>query len=340
MKVMLDEGLFAEPVIAQASLDLLTIFRLGFEQRHTVLLDFNRMAAPLFEGWLKHRPDYERDRIEGALRYGLQSDARDVLDTRVSVRPVPAPRWDCCWLPPDVAVSLLIQPLEILVEDSVNDQAFFRAIAVGPLADSFERFRKNEWLRFIHGGGLPSMERQITSRAENPKERLRTWAIFDSDELAPGFTSNDESQNLVDLCTVSAVAHHRLWRRAMENYLPPDFLLEHLRGEPKEPAARAFKSLRDPKQRHHYNMKAGFEGDGERLDRCDSEVKDAVSALFFDLSPTDRAMLMRGFGSKIGELFRFETGQRRPRGMTEAMIRQDGAAEEIEQILARIMSSI
>lgn len=347
VKVILEELLFDQPTVARVAMDLLAIFRLGFQQRHAVVLGFNRGAGSPFEAWLGQRPDYEQDLIEAALRYGLQAEGRLVLDSVVHVVPGPQPQWAgrAQHLPPDQAAELLARPLELLIEDEENDQAFLRAVAMGPQAEEFYRFLERSWICFRHGGGIPGMKRQIASRARQPEVRVRTFAIFDRDALAPREmikasqeepTQTDPSQELEDLCTQEVVPHHCLWRRAMENYLPPAFLLERLKGEALEPVARAFRELRDPRQRHHYNMKAGFEGDQERLRQSPRSIQDAVTELFDGVDR--RGALIRGFGRDVGDRFKTENG-RRPAGLTEAMLREDGIGAEMQQLLERIMES-
>ena len=80
-------------------------------------------------------------------------------------------------------------------------------------------------------------------------------------------------------------------------------------------------------QRHHYNMKHGFDRDARRTDATAGE-------LYADISDQARRVLARGFGEDIGELFASDS-------VTEAHLRRDtsGWAElrpVVTDLLARI----
>ncbi len=56
-----------------------------------------------------------------------------------------------------------------------------------------------------------------------------------------------------------------------------------------------------PQQRHHYNMKAGFDGDQAQLS---IEPVPAVKLLYEDLPAGRRGIMSSGFENRIRELFK------------------------------------
>jgi hypothetical protein len=88
---------------------------------------------------------------------------------------------------------------------------------------------------------------------------------------------------------------HVLRRRAIENYLPIAALDRWARGhDGHERAVAALSRLTDA-QRHHFNMKEGFDRDAPHAAR--------TGGLYDAVPPRVRERLRSGFGSDIAKLF-------------------------------------
>ncbi|NJL27903.1 MAG: hypothetical protein HC897_08385 [Thermoanaerobaculia bacterium] len=143
--------------------------------------------------------------------------------------------------------------------------------------------------------------RKLVEAQQDELWKQRTFAVFDSDALAPGYPSKP-SEDLRKSCTAALVPHHRLFRRNAESYLPVPALeawakkLPVAQREKQLRKVRAFAKLRAD-QRHHFNLKAGFDGDRVRLDR------EKGSLLFAHLHQPAYELLRAGFGREIANIF-------------------------------------
>lgn len=343
MKVVLTEGLF-DLSATQANPDVLPrLFRFGSTRQHSVVLGFRRSQSTSFRLWLANQSAAVREVAEIALRHGRQSEAREVINNVVSVEPLVQPEWEesRVRLPPEVAVEVLSEPLQILVENSKSDGAFLQSVALGWHRDALRELLGKGWVRFLENDeGLSGIKRRIE---ETPgplgRTRLRLWVVFDSDALAPERPSK-QSLRIDEFCLGAGIKRHRLKRRSIENYIPPHELHDYWqrRGPlSRRQAAGAFLRLAPP-QRHHFNMKSGFAGDAHRPNEVDTATQAEVEALFSapPVSEQDRAALERGFGEGIAELFQPDEAHfRNP--ISEDRLRRDGQADEMEPLLRDIL---
>lgn len=295
MIVLLEDEIFNSS--RTVHLDLLSVFGLGREGRHRLQTDplYNSMASSAINTWLNRLDQQTREEAVLALEIGLE---QDVLGTpsEVSIRvaDLATPDWNTTppRLPLPYALRLLQRPLSLLVENRHNDGAFLQAVIPTPWREHLLRSLEKGWIDFDHGGGTDMKTRVRTAKFE---EALRLWALFDSDAREPGKPS-PSSEELRHACVLRRIPHHRLSRRAIENYLPVKALEAWVHISPRNSregrrrSVAGFASMQ-PEQRHHYHMKKGFEADRK------SGVPD-----LFD-SHSNRPELQRGFGDEITSLF-------------------------------------
>ncbi len=177
------------------------------------------------------------------------------------------------------------------------------------------------WVKLGHGGGLPEMKTQIKGISRG--EALRTYALFDSDARRPGEASV-QSEDLRRTCGRCGVSHHQLKRRSIENYLPVKALLawafsgpKHSR-EARRKTAESFAKMEET-QRHHFNLKGGFEKDRHH----------GIPS-FYGEHEND-PWLRNGFGEAIGSLF-----HERDFPIREDWLVRDGQRQETTEILQSI----
>ncbi len=325
MRVVLASSLFSEDVQREHPLLLFGIFNASMQREHSVTIPAEE--EPLFEAWCAEQTPSQRASVEVVIKRSLQVESRETVDSEV-VACGGATDWSAS--PPQVGpadiLSLLYQPLTILVEHEVNDAWFLRAMVFPLEGEKFRRCLESKWIEFGHGGGSDMVS--LIEKMKDSQKAHRTFAVFDSDALAPALPSK-ESDRKVKSCSKAKVKHHRLRRRAIENYLPPDELdrvHSRLRASTETRAALdAFREL-SPAQRAHFNLKAGFSGDKRRLAR--QQIPE-VEALFAGLDPSARKALQNGFGEDVGRHFRD--------GISEAARRRDGQAEEMEPLFRAIL---
>ncbi|HWN69820.1 MAG TPA: hypothetical protein VNM90_19395 [Haliangium sp.] len=287
---------------------LLSLLLLGDEGRHRILIDplYEPNAARHVNRWLARRDRETREAIELTLDFGTKAEAGFPLDVEIRVDDVPTPDWKHSppVLPLEDALRLARRPLVVLVEDLLNDGMFLRAIASEKYWPRFGEAVRNDWINVAHGGGIESIERRVTEimvtegQAGQPDACLRMWIMFDSDAIDPRAPSKS-SERLKRKCEESKkpIRYHQLKRRAIENYLPRQALDNYTReafpGGKERSGRQVFKAYyaMEPLQRHHYNLKEGFQQDRKRGEKID------LLQHFGDHQ--NQPELQRGFGKQI-----------------------------------------
>jgi hypothetical protein len=324
VKITLLPELFDPPVR-----NTLLIALLGYPHidRHRVELDIAHTGVAT---WLAAQSQGVREEIDLALAWSTHEEVREPSSTTVLVIRGPS---DLEHTPPriniDEARRFLDNPFVILLEDARSDRAFLLRMMTDEERDFLQRRIDAGAVRIDHGGGVGPMTSRIRDDARVPANRYTEWILFDSDAMRPGAPS-PASEALRVACGI--LAHHQLRRRYAESYLTRQALeswanvARRVEREARLRRYRAFVSMRD-EQRHHYNMKNGFERDGARTDANAGQLYDGVS-------DADRRDLAHGFGEDIGDLFDGDS-------ITEAHLRHDttGWAElrpVVRDLLARI----
>jgi len=295
MTITLAPEVFAPPVDHTL---LISIFRYAVAGRHRVLAE---LGSTQVSAWLKLQSPGVREEIGIAVDWSAESEALEPSATRVSLGNYQQNNWTAkpVQLRIDQARVFLESSFSIVLEDSTTDKAFLFKMLTQGERDFLSKQLTSGFLRIDHGGGLPSMRRQVTDRNADPSSRYRTWVLFDSDALRPGLPSN-ESELLRKACR--NIPYHQLQRRFIENYLPP----QALRAWAKSGLDRGARTERfvqidayfrmKTAQQHHFNMKDGFSRDAKRTDASAGDLYD-------DVNQGDQATLAQGLSRKIGGLF-------------------------------------
>jgi hypothetical protein len=316
--VFLADAVFAS---SQAGLALLSVFHLAYEGWHRVQIDPPHQA---FHGWLERQDEITRSEVELAVEIGEERDVLEIPpDLSIRIGDVGAPDWaaDPPRLPLKEALRLLSKPLRLVVENRHNDGAFLRAVGLLPWRRRLQQALDKGWIEVEHGGGSDTRTRL---QAADREEALRLWALFDSDAREPGRPS-PVSEALSETCRRKGISHHRLARRAIENYLPVKALQAWAHGSAgnlrasRRRTADAFASMA-PGQRHHYNMKHGFQGD----------QKSTIPPLYATFK--DHRDLQQGFGRDIASLF-----QQQLFAIREEWLVKDGQQPETVSMLQSIL---
>lgn len=299
MRALIDDALFATHA---NDFDLIGLIEFAFEGRHVVLTtpEFRRDDSSCAYRWiLQHGPRLREDLLFG-LEKSIHAEAtglRKLLTVQVSNHPDPTdPR--SMSLP--AARTLMSRPFLIIVENDRNDGAFVRVMLPPDWSALLRDAEAHQWVRFASGGGLG----ELTKHIERLDLQTRQWAVavFDSDAWDPDRPS-PESEAVGQRCVELKIAHHRLTRRASENYLPLQVLAKwvaHRFSHSRTPH-RCYNALKklSPTHRHHFNMKGGLYADsGSNPPR--------ISELFATLPEPTRQALHSGFTDKVTSLFHEE----------------------------------
>ena len=324
MIVILEDPVFASSSTSQ----LLTAIRFGVEGWHLIQTDpmFDPAADRAVNRWLAAQDQSTREEVELAFAIGVEEEALGSPSaTYLQIGEVPQADWSSVplRLSMELALRLLRKPLRLLVENRQNDGAFLRRVVPEPWRRKLLQSIANGWVEIGHGGGS-DMRSQIS--ASTYEATLRLWALFDSDAREPGRPS-PASEELRKTCLEKRVPHHRLKRRAIENYLPVKALeawtylgkgnLRTMRRR----AVAAFAGMSEA-HRHHYNMKGGFESDRRDPSTGGSEFYGELA---------HHRDLQGGFGHEIAALF-----QRQDFQIREEWLANDGQQQETLEIVQAI----
>jgi hypothetical protein len=323
---VLPPELFEPPV--QNTL-LVTLLRYPLDDHHRVDLD---TAHPVVAAWLAAQSPGLREELELGLEMSAQAETLEPSHTVVQItRSGPADfEGHPIRIPLAGARSFLDSPFVILLEDASSDRAFLERMLTDQERDFLLRRIGTGVVRIDHGGGIGPTTRRVRADATVPSSRHTLWVLFDSDAMRPGYPSAASDQ-LLTAC--GRIPNHRLQRRYAESYLT----LHALHGRAANIARRderearlqhfrAFAQMRD-EQRHHYNMKEGFDGDAGRPDATAGQLYDS-------LSDGDRRTLARGFGPHVNDLFADGS-------VTEADLRRDTAGwDELRPVITDLLARI
>jgi hypothetical protein len=261
--VKLEDGLFADKNIDP--LLLLSLFRHGLVGRHVVVTDppFPR-KCPHFQGWLKARDPFVIEAVNNSLNRSFTEIQKTSTTVMVRVGAKPQSYWENNppLLTPVDAAMLMEMPLHLVLEDRLTDKHFLLCVLPRPTRDDLLKYCKKGWFRVENGGGLGNMCRYVEFLKEEQTERLRTWVLFDRDTDPSGAPSG-QSQVLKDACEAISLPHHQLWRRSIENYLPPAALYiceQRFHGKTRQEWTRLVDQFNQLPlaQRNHLNMKKHF----------------------------------------------------------------------------------
>ena len=217
MIVILEDPIFTSSSTPQ----LLSAIRFGAEGWHLVQTDpvFDPTADRAVNRWLAAQDQSTREEAELAFAIGMEEEALGpASEVYLRIGEMAVADWRS--VPPrlsmESALRLLRRPLRLLVENRQNDGAFLRRVVPEPWRGKFLRTLERGWVELEHGGGSDMRSRIQEADRE---DSLRLWALFDSDAREPGRPSQ-ASEDLHRACLEKEVPHHRLQRRAIENYLP------------------------------------------------------------------------------------------------------------------------
>lgn len=317
MIVTLDEALFHAEVADDVALLSVICDGLGRYKVHTRPA-YRPIDDNLVNRWVADQSARVQARARIVLEEGLKAPEyaleRGAREPRLVVENRGEPEWPDSFdlgparLPLSIARQLLARPLRLLLENGRNDWAFLAKVVPLAWKARWERAVAERWVEEHNAGGITEMRRIVEEQlAGDPVRRLRTWAMFDSD----GQRTGDASQNSEDTrraCESWGVAHHRLVRRAIENYIPKAALFDWAwRRRPraaqreKLSSVRAYFALPTDEERHYFDMKAGFHNQLAQHVWSDAELDAAGRTIVYTIEET--ALLGNGFGPEREALF-------------------------------------
>ncbi|WP_136806826.1 hypothetical protein [Desulfosediminicola flagellatus] len=193
------------------------------------------------------------------------------------------------------AYYLIIKSFELWLENERNDGSFIRCVIDDDVRDRFDQLRSRGRLKLNGLGGIGEMKAVLRLEPKEFGFRNKIFVICDSDAANPSIR-DENAEEIVAICNDNKIWHHCLERRAIENYVPINYLADKM-----NPLQRtnsdlgkkydAFLSL-NINQKNHFHMKNGFKNLG-----C------LNSGLYDSLADDVKTLLEGGFGDKLSEVF-------------------------------------
>jgi hypothetical protein len=310
------------------------LLTLACEGRHAVLVD----SPVSLNAWLGTIDSTTKSTYASALDFCARQ-AVTFPDDVATIHILPTV--NSSWTDPlarltlDDALSVLSEPLGILLENAENDWHFLCGIMRPSERERIQWAVKKSWAEPIHGGGS-TLIKQLAARANISAKGLRTFVMFDSDRLHPDecaatWTPNRPGRNPV-ACqafdweqVVQQQLPQRYWmlrRRFIESYMPQTELNRASSQNTHSNAVAAFTRL-SKAGRWYFNMKKGFAGDEKRDD------KERCGDLYTPVNPNDRDALKNGFGSNLADHYITAT--------TNEFNWDEDARQEAERALPKLM---
>jgi hypothetical protein len=318
MRVVIDELVFADKKINQS--DLHALLRLGFQNKHYIQIDYNNDGLSSFESWINRLDPALKEEYQLGLDSGLEEDAINPAFYELKISASNLQEY----------LKLLEGKFKIVLENRENDKNFLLAVATGNKKAALQKVIDKHFIEFENGGGVDGIKTYIEAEcAKYPLQKMRMWAMFDSDMLYPDKPSKQSEKVRIRCCDLD-VAHHQLQRRAIENYLPIpllEALTEHKKNRDEyKRKVRAFGKF-SLEQRICFNMRDGFKGDANRNNG------DSADDLYEGLNAKTKENLNNGFGNDISELFDSTKYSHQ-----ESWFIDDQLSEEIKPMLDKLFS--
>ncbi len=270
------------------------------------------------------------------------------------------------------AIRFFIQPISIILENSLNDQYFVTAI-IKHFDSSGEvvRHLENGWIQFENAGGCTNIENFISGKLESfnnlvnkygsqKHKYLRCFVLLDSDKEYPSMNYKPVYAKLITFLTTNCISSHILAKREMENYMPDDVFdkiatsrslrmwfdaYRHLSDEQKDyfDIENGFpkKVLTTPKKREKRKQKRGKKGQThnhvQRSKR--SELDANIKTLYSNVSDTNFDILDNGFkypDFKTEFSKNFEESQ--PLLIHKRSLSERAGSTELQEIIDKITS--
>lgn len=289
MRVILSAGL----LVPEHILSLTTLLTEAAKGRHLVLCD----EPEALDTWLGRQGELGaclREALDAAARQELRAGPEQLTLYLVAGES----DWDRGY--PRVTAAdgfaLCAEPVDVWVEDNVNDRAFLLWLAGDELSARLQWLEREKWLVFAHGGGSSGLLTRVAAHCRRVAGQRLSFVLVDSDALEQGEETGKKQRGVVR--DLRGLLGERVWclrRRMMENYLPREALwLAVEEGLISSAFVEALEGLGD--RARWVNLKKGLEGDTKRL------FAEGHPDPFADLDPQRRAALARG-REDIGKLW-------------------------------------
>lgn len=208
----------------------------------------------------------------------------------------------------DEAIRFLIQPISIILENSLNDSYFMKEIFTHfDNSGKLLKYLTNGWIQFENAGGCDNicnfLEGKMQSFNNLPKDNkldLRCFVLMDSDKLHPGAVLSNAKDKTKTFLETHSISYKIFGKRSVENYLPLA-AYQTITNQNFNNWKTCFQNLTDT-QKDFLNIEVGFsKKDGQGNPKKDrSTVNTETNQLYANLSQQDYDTLNEGL-KQIGD---------------------------------------
>lgn len=244
------------------------------------------------------------------------------------------------------ALTILMQPLHLIVEDETSDGAFVLWMARLLGRDTFRRSYNAGRLLFRHAGGKGQMAKSAAAltfgvwpRDNQPilSLKLRAIALLDSDAHYPG---NQPNAGIVQAVQAHVALVHLLSGRYIENYAPQKYVRRRLEEDGLGEASDAYFRMTEV-QRNYFPIRTGFwdyatppQPQAHPAFLADTRRELAERNTFRTVNPQDWMHFASGFGGRLAVIFQEPAFRCEP---NEAALLTQNQRTELNEFLNQVI---
>jgi hypothetical protein len=208
------------------------------------------------------------------------------------------------------AIRFFIQPVSIILENSLNDAYFVKALMLFfDETGGAIRHLNNNWIQFENAGGCDNIINFIEGKSQSfnnlPKNNyqyLRVVTIMDSDRKFSNDILRANKLKTLRHLVNNSCSCHILRKRSMENYLPDEiFDLTPYFNNNKE-LVRIYKNFTNPFQKDFFDISKGFTNKKpNKMPKTRADLEEGIRNLYDISSVPDSDFEILDKGLQIGD---------------------------------------
>ncbi len=273
MKVKIDKSVFEEAKDADRLLELSFLLH--------IILYKHRYELMLFDGEILNYDSYqkliqsEQEIIKQVIAHSIFASVTDVgCEVKCGGE---LEQHDKVFSPTE-AISYLMQPLSVILENGLNDSHFIKTIfRLFDPSGELMRHVNEGWIRFENAGGCTNVKNFLFAQRGYSGERqkfLHCFVLLDGDRRYPSDQEPDvKYKRLKEKMKEWGVPYHVLEKRCMENYMP-DEAMNTLKNEETKGWIEAYLTL-TAEQKDFISIAEGFCADLCKEDKKKVRVKES-----------------------------------------------------------------
>lgn len=217
------------------------------------------------------------------------------------------------------AIRFFVQPVSIILENSLNDAYFIKAlIRFFDNTGEVTKHLNNNWIQFENAGGCDNIINFIEGKSQSfnnlPKNNyqyLRIMTVMDSDKKFLNDKLRPNKLKTLRYLIGNNCSSHILRKRNMENYLPNEILDSTPRYNTNKDLINIYKNFNNPFQKDFFNISKGFTNKKpDKMPKTRFDLEEGIQNLYdlssiseSDFEILDKGLKIADFKSEFPKLF-------------------------------------